>query len=255
MTNRPAAAKHGAIMVKRILQSAPVQAAIAAVLAGYVAFCRATTRWTRLGVEHVEPVWRSERGVVGCIWHGRLIMSVALWPKHAQPPTVLISRSREGDAIARYAAWFGVKAVRGSSRNEKKAKQKGGLSAFREMLRHVTEGRVMCITPDGPRGPRMRAGSGAIKLARAAGAPCVPVAWSMSHARVMNSWDRAMVPLPFGRGVIAYGEPMEIPADADAARIAELALELERRLNALTEQADALCRKEAVRPAERTPVP
>ncbi|MFW6300770.1 MAG: DUF374 domain-containing protein, partial [Oceanicaulis sp.] len=116
-------------MVKRILQSAPVQAAIAAILAGYVAFCRATTRWERIGLEHVEPVFTSGRGAVGCVWHGRLIMSVAVWPKHAQPPTVLISRSREGDAIARYAAWFGAQAVRGSSRNAAKAKQKGGLSA------------------------------------------------------------------------------------------------------------------------------
>ncbi|MEQ8434677.1 MAG: lysophospholipid acyltransferase family protein [Oceanicaulis sp.] len=234
-----------------MLQSTPVQAALAAVLAGYVAFCRATTRWERLGLEHVDPVWSSERGAVGCVWHGRLIMGVAVWPKHAQPATVLISRSREGDAIARYAAWFGVEAVRGSSRNARKAKQKGGVSAFREMLRHVQSGRVMCITPDGPRGPRMRAGSGAIKLARAAGVPCVPIGWSMSNARVMNSWDRAMVPLPFGKGVIAYGEPIEVEADADAAAIAASTAELERRLNALTEQADRLCRGEAVAPAER----
>lgn len=236
-------------MVKRLLQSTPVQAAIAAVLAGYVAFCRATTRWDRTGLAHVEPVWASERGAVGCLWHGRLIMSVAVWPKSAQPATVLISRSREGDAIARYAAWFKVAAVRGSSRNAKKAKQKGGVSAFREMLRQVEDGRVMCITPDGPRGPRMRAGSGAIKLARAAGVPCVPVAWSMSHAKIMKSWDRAMVPLPFGRGVIAYGEPIRVPEDADADTIAALTAELERRLIDVTQDADRACRGEAVEPA------
>jgi lysophospholipid acyltransferase (LPLAT)-like uncharacterized protein len=236
-------------MVKRILQSTPVQAVIAAILAGYVAFCRATTRWSRVGLEHVEPVWASRSGVVGCIWHGRLIMSVALWPKSAQAPTVLISRSREGDLIARFAAWFGVVAVRGSSRNEKKAKQKGGVSAFREMLRHVQDGRLMCITPDGPRGPRMRAGSGAIKLARATHAPCLPVGWSMSNALVMSSWDRAMIPLPFGKGAIVYGEPIQVPADADPATITALTAELERRLIAATETADRMCRAEPVRPA------
>lgn len=227
-------------MVKHILQSAPVQTVIAAILAGYVAFCRATTRWSRVGLEHVEPVWASRSGVVGCIWHGRLTMSVALWPKSAQAPTVLISRSREGDLIARFAAWFGVAAVRGSSRNEKKAKQKGGVSAFREMLRHVQNGRLMCITPDGPRGPCMRAGSGAIKLARATRAPCLPVAWSMSNAAVMTSWDKAMIPLPFGEGAIVYGEPIHVPDDADADTITALTVELERRLIAVTEQADRM---------------
>lgn len=236
-------------MVKYILQSAPVQAVIAAILAGYVAFCRATTRWSRIGLEHVEPVWASGSGVVGCIWHGRLTMSVALWPKSAQAPTVLISRSREGDLIARFAAWFGVAAVRGSSRNEKKAKQKGGVSAFREMLRHVQDGRLMCITPDGPRGPCMRAGSGAIKLARVTRAPCLPVAWSMSNAAVMTSWDQAMIPLPFGKGAIVYGEPIQVPDDADADTITALTAELERRLIAVTEQADRMCRPEPVRPA------
>lgn len=241
-------------MIKRILQSTPVQAAVAALLAGYVAFCRATTRWERIGLEHVEPVWASGRGAVGCLWHGRLIMSVAVWPHEAQPRTVLISRSREGDLIARYAAWFRVAAVRGSSRNARKAKQKGGVSAFREMLRHVQAGRVMCITPDGPRGPRMRAGSGAIKLARAAGVACVPVTWSMSRAKVMNSWDRAMAPLPFGKGVIAYGAPITVPEDADAETIAALTAELEARMNALTQDADTRCRGEAVRPEAAEPL-
>jgi hypothetical protein len=122
------------------------------------------------------------------------------------------------------------------------------------MLRHVRGGRVMCITPDGPRGPRMRAGSGAIKLARTAGAPCVPISWSMSGARVMTSWDRAMIPLPFGRGVIAYGAPITVPDDADAQTIAALTAELEKSLNALTETADMTCRGEAVRPEAMEPV-
>ena len=240
-------------MIKRLTQSAPVQAAVAALLAAYVAFCRATTRWRRVGLEHVEPVWRSQTGAVGCVWHGRLIMAVAVWPHDAQPRTVLISRSREGDLIARYAAWFKVASVRGSSRNAKKAKRKGGVSAFRAMLREAGDGHLVCITPDGPRGPRMRAGSGAIKLARAAGVPCVPVTWSMSSARVMNSWDRAMIPLPFGRGVMAYGAPITVPRDADAQTIDALTAELEQQLNTLTETADMLCRGQAVRPETAEP--
>jgi lysophospholipid acyltransferase (LPLAT)-like uncharacterized protein len=241
-------------MIKAILNSGPVQAALGAVLAGYMGVVKATTRWDRRGLEHAEPVWSREGGVVACVWHSRILLSRALWPQDAQPPAILISRSRDGDVIADAARRQGAAVVRGSSLNQRKtAKQKGSVGAFREMTRHVESGGCMAVTPDGPRGPRMRAGAGAVKLARTTGAPVLPCAWSTRRAKVFDSWDRFMLPLPFGRGVIVYAEPVAIAPDADAAALEAARALLEIRLNMATAEADEACGRPRTEPAEPRP--
>lgn len=238
-------------MLKAILASAPVQAMLGALLALYMSLVKATTRWERRGLEHAQPVWARQGGVVGCVWHGRILMTIAVWPKTAQKPAILISRSSDGNVVAAAAAHHSVGVVRGSSLNQRKTtKQKGSVGAFREMTRHVEGGGCMAVTPDGPRGPRMHAGQGAVKLARTCNAPLLPVGWSTSRAIVFNSWDRFMLPLPFARGVIIYAEPIEIAPDADDAQIESARALLEARLNTATQDADAACRRDVITPAE-----
>jgi len=238
-------------MIKAVLQSGPVQATLGALLAGYMSLVKATTRWERRGLDHAQPVWDSGAGVVGCFWHSRILMAIAIWPPTAQTPAILISRSRDGDVVADAARRHGVQAVRGSSLNQRKTgKQKGSVGAFREMARHVVSGGCMAVTPDGPRGPRMRAGAGAIKLSRTAKAPVLPCAWSTQWAIVFDSWDRFMLPLPFGRGVIVYGEPIVVGADAGDDAVKAAARTLEEQLNAATAEADTACGRAVTEPAE-----
>ena len=251
LTKRAGAGKAAVLMFKAMLNSGPAKAALGALLAGYMSLVKATTRWERRGLAHAEPVWGGGRGVVACLWHSRILMSIALWPKHAQPPAILISRSRDGDMIADAARRHDVDVVRGSSLNQRKtAKQKGALGAFREMTRHVERGGCMAVTPDGPRGPRMRAGAGAVKLARTAAVPVLPCAWSTRRAIVFDSWDRFMLPLPFARGVIVYAEPIEIDAGADDAAVEAARAQLEARLNEAAAEADKACGRPVTEPAE-----
>ena len=238
-------------MLKSIVSSPPVQALIAARLAGYMSLVKATTRWEVRGLEHAQSLWSSGDGVICGVWHGRILMTIAAWPKNVQPPAILISRSREGDVVTKVAAHHKVEVIRGSSRNKKKTKQKGGLSAFREMVRWVEGGGCMALTPDGPRGPRMRAGLGAVKLARATGAPLLGLGWSTSNALIFKSWDRFVLPLPFGKGVIVWAEPVRIDADADKAALETARATLEARLIAATMEADLACRGEAITAAPK----
>lgn len=243
-------AKQLIIMARSLLKSGPVQAFIGTLLGGYMGFVGATTRFERIGLEHIQPIREGGEGLMGAIWHGRIMLSPAIWPKGAQEPKVLISRSGEGDAIARAAAVNGIGAIRGSSLNMKKrGKSKGALSGFREMVRFIRGGGCMAIMPDGPRGPRMRIGLGPLMIAQMSGAPIVPATWSVRWAKSFNSWDRFLLPLPFGRGVIAYGEPIYVPKDADADALEILRAELEARLIALTQDADRRCGRDIIEPA------
>jgi len=247
-------------MLKAVLSSAPVQFVLAALAAGLMSLVKHTTRWDRRGLEHVEPIWAQGGGVVACAWHARILQMIAGWsltraPKK-QAPAILISRSREGGLVAKITWMHRVAAVRGSTHNPKRdgrAARKGGFAAFREMVRHVRGGGCMAITPDGPRGPRMRMSAGAIKVAQASEAPLIGFAWSTRWKIVFNSWDRFILPFPFSRGVMIYTEPMLIPRDATPDALERFRLEFERRLNDATREADAACGGPVIEPAEPKP--
>jgi lysophospholipid acyltransferase (LPLAT)-like uncharacterized protein len=237
-------------MLKRLLRSAPVQATLGALLALYMQLVKATTRWEVRGRDVVEPVWAEGKGVIGCVWHARVLMTIAGWPKNVQPATILISHSPDGEFVARAAKHHGIGVIRGSSRNPKKTKRKGGVTAFRAMAEHVASGGCMAMTPDGPRGPRMRAGEGAVRLAKTTGAPMLAFAWATSRQIVFDSWDRFILPLPFGKGVIVWKGPIPAPAaDASETELEATRAALETALNAASREADEAAGAEVIEPA------
>jgi lysophospholipid acyltransferase (LPLAT)-like uncharacterized protein len=112
---------------------------------------------------------------------------------------------------------------------------RGGATGLRALLRLLRDGELIMITPDGPRGPRRMAAPGVAQLAAASGVPVLPCAAATSRRIVLRSWDRAMLPLPFGRGVLVFGTPIAVPRGG-----AEAALPtIEAALTAACDAADA----------------
>jgi hypothetical protein len=95
----------------------------------------------------------------------------------------------------------------------------------------------------------MRAKAGAVKTAQIAGVPVIPVTGAASWRILLRSWDRFCVPVPFCRGVILMGEPIDVPAEATATDLDRLRRHLEERLNALTAEADHRFGQQTVEPA------
>jgi lysophospholipid acyltransferase (LPLAT)-like uncharacterized protein len=121
---------------------------------------------------------------------------------------------------------------------------------LRALLRALKASDCIGITPDGPRGPRMRAGGGVVDIARLSGAAILPLAYSASPRGLLGSWDRFLVPWPFGRGVYVWGTPLTVPRDADEATLAAARKTLEERLNGVTSEADWLMGQETVEPGD-----
>jgi len=144
---------------------------------------------------------------------------------------MLISAHRDGRIIADAVTYFGVQSIPGSTR-------RGGSAALRRMLKQLATGDCVGITPDGPRGPAMVASVGIVNLARLAGAPIVPIVYATSRRRILNSWDRFNLALPFGRGVFVWGEPIEIAPDLDASGLEQARLFVEARMNEMARDAD-----------------
>lgn len=221
-------------MLKRLLKTGTVQFLLAWMTASYIRLVCRTTRWRVHGQEHVETFWQAKRPFIGCFWHGRLLAMRASWPR-AVPVHLLISSHSDGRLIAETMRRLGVGTVAGSTK-------RGGAGAFLALRRKLSGGESIAITPDGgTRGPRMRVAPGVIKLASLTETPVVPAAFSSTRQRVLHTWDRFVLALPFGRGVYVYGAPLTVPRDADPAALEAARCELEIRLNRVTAEADRLC--------------
>lgn len=221
----------------RPLRNPVIQTILSYVLAGWMRFCFATIRWTYEGREQAEQVWADGGGVICAFWHSRIGLSPACWDvTRAQPTKALISLSPDGQFIAKAVALQGFPAVRGSSANKDKADAaKGGSRALRDGLKQLKSG-GLAITPDGPRGPVRQMAEGLPLLARMSGAPVLMLGMSCRPAVRLNSWDRALLPLPFGRGAIIY----DLVRYPEGAELAEVADQWAARLTALEARADAL---------------
>jgi lysophospholipid acyltransferase (LPLAT)-like uncharacterized protein len=178
--------------------------------------------WTfRLNVEN-ESSWLAhlEAGgtVLLCTWHQQFFAAIRHFQNYrAYRPGLMISRSRDGAIIAGVAARSGWHPVRGSSST-------GGQEALRAMVAHLSEARLAGHILDGPTGPAGVVKPGVIRLAHATGAVIVPLTVSADNCWYFASWDRFMLPKPFSRVVLRYGDMIQFPTPADHA-----AFEAQRR--------------------------
>ncbi|MEI7527668.1 MAG: lysophospholipid acyltransferase family protein [Elusimicrobiota bacterium] len=162
------------------------------------------------------------------IWHRQEVLMLYL--QRNRNLVGLVSKSKDGEYMARIMRRFGFSFVRGSTTS-------GGFLSLRSLIKAARSGYSLAITPDGPRGPVFKVQPGAIYLAQKAGIPVIPCACALSKKKVLRSWDRYQFPLPFGRIQTVYGAPFYV---AEADDIHAKAIELEDVLNALTEEAERL---------------
>jgi hypothetical protein len=224
--------------VKSLFRAAWLQSALAAMLAGYLRFTLKTIRWRQQGLAAAEAIWDAKGPVIVCFWHSRIAISPACWPlDRAQEPRALISLSADGEFIAKAMERVGFPAIRGSAaKRSDQTKVKGGAAAFRDVLRWLKGGGGIAITPDGPRGPAEQMTDGPPLLAKVSRAPVLLVGLACKPCVRLNSWDQAVLPLPFARGAIVWQGPFGAGAEAD---VEQLAGDWAERLTAATAAAEA----------------
>lgn len=189
-----------------------------------------TVRWSISGREHYDEWWGARRPAVFVLWHGRLLP--CSFYHRGEGLATLISQHQDGDYIAGIVeAWWGFDAIRGSS-------TRGGSAALRQIVRKLKSGTAVAITPDGPQGPRQKMKTGPLLAAQLAGVPIIPVSAGGGPAWWVGGWDRFLIPRPFSRIRLLYGEPVYVPRDSTAEELERQAMEVENRLNALTDIVD-----------------
>ena len=194
-------------------------------------------RTLRVRVEDPHGVTpRADPGAsIYTFWHEHDL--VAIYTFRDQDIQVLVSRSRDGEYLARAIHSFGYGTVRSSSSS-------GRIAALRGLARQLNAGRHTALTPDGPRGPRRRAQPGAVYLAAMTGRPVVPFGVAVDRPWRLRSWDRFEIPRPFSRARVIFGEPMRIPRGLDDEAAQRAVADLERRLEELDREAASALRRD-----------
>lgn len=214
-----------------MLRSPAVQWVVGTLAAFYMRVVRATGRLDR-------PTPPPGGPFILATWHSRLFL-LSYLRIGERPLIALISGHRDGQLISKIARMFGIHTVIGSS-------SRGGSKAIRELVRLSRDGHSLYVTPDGPRGPAMKAQRGVVELARLTGLPILPASASTSSGGERRTWDRILVPYPFGRTVVRWGEPIRVGKNSN---LDTVRARVEAALTDLQQRADRDCGRERREPA------
>jgi lysophospholipid acyltransferase (LPLAT)-like uncharacterized protein len=195
----------------------------------------ATIRVRNLYLDRLSQARELGRPILYAFWHGRQLALFKANPEAVL--TVMTSLSRDGEMQASICRRFGLRVVRGSS-------SRRGFSGLMALGRRLKEGISVGMAVDGPRGPAFEAKSGIVVLARRSGSPIVPITASFGRSvQLRKAWDRFLIPLPFSRATVAYGEPILVSKQATSQQMREATAQLTASLQALTAEVDAQGRR------------
>jgi lysophospholipid acyltransferase (LPLAT)-like uncharacterized protein len=157
-----------------------------------------------------------------CFWHRAMIPSA--YHFRNMQIAIMISRSFDGECIARIVQKLGFRPVRGSS-------SRGGAGALIGMREELELGHPAVFTADGPRGPLYVAKPGPVLLAQRTGYKICCFHVAVQRAWLLNSWDRMMIPKPFSRASFYITSPLEVPANASDEQLEACRRELQAALD------------------------
>jgi hypothetical protein len=198
------------------------------IASAYIRLVGITSKITIAGSPAALEFSKNRKPAIYAFWHNQQLF--LLWVHRNENVLVLISQSKDGEYVARAAQGFGYGTVRGST-------TRGGLKALVEVIDKLKNGFQVAFTPDGPKGPVYTVRSGVIMAAGRSGAPILPLACSVKRKSRLNSWDGFIIPYPFNRIAVFYGEPFYVAPGDD---IDEKSATLGKILNELNAKAEAL---------------
>ena len=202
------------------------------IIALYIRFIYKTSSWQKIGWEHPQSYWDAKKPFIVYFWHNRLLMTCFAWGSE-NPFHMLISAHPDGQLISQVVGHYDIKTVVGS-------KSKGGTAALRAMLSILKAGGTIGITPDGPRGPRFKMSEGLLTVAKLSRLDILPVTYAVSRRRVLSSWDRFVLALPFSKGVLLWGKPIPYSQWSQESDIKKVQEHLEQNLTKLCDLADTI---------------
>ena len=183
-------------------------------------------KWEYLVENEKSNIFKSDKQYIFCCWHNRLFLGPHLLPRN-RIINALQSSHSDGMVTSVAFKYLGMNVILGSSK-------KGGMQAFRKMVKCIQLGESIAITPDGPKGPKEKVKEGIIKLAQITDTSIIPLVWATNKFKLINSWDSFVIPYPFSKGIYSFGKPINVKKKNNEEELEFIRQNLENEIKRLT---------------------
>ncbi len=149
------------------------------------------------GEENFKKIYNKNRPIMLSVWHGRMLFPIFYVFKKKLTPWAIASPYQDGAIVASILKKWNVKIITGSSNRNPKEVINRIESIFKK-----NSNEIICITNDGPKGPRHIAKKGSIELAKKLDAQIITITGDANKKWTFNSWDKFYLPKPFSKIII-----------------------------------------------------
>ena len=176
----------------------------------------------------IKKLENENKNYILAFWHGTMLLP---WYLHGDPNFVaLISKSKDGDLLAKILKHWNYNVVRGSSSSD-------GDIALAIMIDFAKNGYSVTITPDGPSGPAHKFKAGAVITAKKSELPLILAGVGFQKKKLLSNWDKFEVPYFFSKSKIVYSEPIFVESNLNYEETSNIIINCENQLNELQREA------------------
>lgn len=232
-------------IIRSFFYSAFAQGLLCLLVSSYIRFVILTSSKKFYNLEYIDDLIKKGDSLIVAAWHNRLAMTAFIFSKSRKINkdyvfSALTSDHGDGKIVGKIMENFGLKVINGSTRKGNDPKKGIAIGNFRKIFKTLNKSAALCITPDGPRGPRFKVGGQVASISKISGAPVIPVSYGISRRKVFGSWDRFILPLPFSKVVFYFGEPIYVAKDSSEEELTKINNKIEKGINLVCKNSDEL---------------
>jgi lysophospholipid acyltransferase (LPLAT)-like uncharacterized protein len=192
-----------------------------------IVLCK-TFRVSYVNKSAVDALEAEGRNYVLAFWHGTMLLP--WYVNKGKNFVAIVSKSKDGELLAKILTYWGYAVVRGSS-------SKDGNVVLSTMIDYAKNNQKVAITPDGPRGPIHKMKAGAVKTAQKSSVPLVLAGIGIKRKKILKSWDKFEIPAFFSKVKIVYSNPIFFKNELSYKETSDMITYCENNLNKLQEEA------------------
>ena len=163
--------------------------------------CFGTSRWKIIGYSNLANAFKKNKPILLCVWHGRSIFASYYLSSLNYKKYAVVGLHNDAEIISKILLKWNFGLIRGSS-------SRGGKNVINLLNKKLVSGNIVCITNDGPRGPKHIAKKGSLSVALKQNAIIIPITGIATNFWKFNSWDDFLLPKPFSKIFFSFGSPI-----------------------------------------------